>query len=41
MPAPGRRRTTKLIAASGALLVGLLAVLPGSGASADTASRPA
>ena len=38
MPAPGRRRTTKLIAASGALLVGLLAVLPGSGASADTAA---
>ena len=38
MPAPGRRRTTKLIAASAALVVGLLAVLPGSGASADTAA---
>ncbi len=37
MAAPGRR-TTKLIAASGAVLIGLLAVLPGSGASADTAA---
>ena len=38
MPVPGRRRTTTLIGASAALAVGLLAVLPGSGASADTSA---